>query len=196
MALLGVFINGCSSRSNNACVDVTLGQVHLKVPQQNMTPTTPHKDNSGNFIFAFDSSVPGIECVGWCNDLFVNISSTNPTPEQNWIYREPKFTGRTSGNYRVYLDRITNIYDPLWEILVPSDALHPQDEYYVCDPEGQGLKSRGVNPLCTITVVTKSGLVARFSIRRKVLIKAREAASFVIQSIDQFSENHIKGICK
>lgn len=179
--------------SSNGCVDVTLGSVHLSVPQQHMTPTTPRKSGSGNFIFAFDSTVPGIDCPVGCKDLFVNISYMGvSTPEQQWTFKEPKFTGRSSGKYRIYLDRFT--YDsskPLQEILVPLDAVRPQDEFYGCVPEG-----RVVNPGCIITVVAKSGLVAQFSIPRKVLSKARDAANFVAQSIDQFSENHSKGICK
>ena len=185
-------LNSAPAWPENECVEVTLGTVQLSVPKQHMTPTTPRKDNSGNFIFAFDSTVPGIECVGGCKELFVNISSTSPTPEQNWIYIKPKLTGRTSGTYRIYDDplfRGTPKY--LWEILVPSDVARPQDEFYVCTPEG-----RVVNPGCNIKVVTKSGLVAAFSIRRKVLSRARDAASFVTQSINQFSENHVKGTCK
>lgn len=178
--------------SSNGCVDVTLGSVQLSVPQQHMTPTTPRKSGSGNFIFAFDSTVPGIECPVGCKDLFVNISSTNPTPEQQWKYLEPKFTGRSSGKYRIYLDRFDQgSSKPLQEILVSSDAVHPQNEFYACTPEG-----REVNPGCITTVVTQSDLTAQFSIRRKVLIKAQDAGSFVIHSINQFSENHLKGICK
>jgi hypothetical protein len=157
-----------------------------------MTPTTPRKSGSGNFIFEFDSTVPGVECPVGCKDLFVNISSTSPTPEQIWKNLEPTFTGQTSGKYRVYLTR----YDqgglkPLREILVPVEAVLPQDDFYSCN-----LENPLMNPGCSITVVAKSGLVAEFSIRRKVLARAREAASFVTQSIDQFAENHSKGICR
>lgn len=171
--------------SSNGCVDVTFGSVHLSVPQRQ--PIT----SFGNFTFVFDSNVKGVDCPVGCDDLFVNISSTSPTLEKSWIFMEPKFTGRLSGSYRVYFDRFTDVSKPTREILVPLDAVRPQDEYYVCTPEG-----RVVNPTCNIRVVAKSGLVAEFSIPRKVLSKAREAASFVTQSIDQFSENHTKGICK
>ncbi len=193
MLAIGVVAMLSDNWSSDGCVDITLGSVQLSVPQKHMTPTTPRKSDTGNFIFSFDTTVPEIECAVGCKDLFVTITyGVAATPEENWIFIEPKFTGRMSGKYRVYIDRFT--YDPnspLREILVPSDAVRPQDEFYYCDPE-----EPDVNPLCTITVVAKTGLVAQFSIPRKVLVRARDAARFVTQSIDQFSENHVKGICK
>ncbi len=174
-----------SKKSSNGCVDITFGSVRLSVPQRHIT------SHNNNFTFVFDSNVKGVDCPVGCNDLLVNVSSTNPTPEQNWKYSEPKFTGRMSGTYRIYYDRFTDTSKPTRETLVPSDVVLSQDEFYVCTPEG-----RVVNPTCNIKVVTQSGLVAYFYIPRKVLSKAREAASFVRQSIDQFTDNHAKGICK
>ena len=178
--------SGCSNGAASGCVEVTVGSVKLSVPkQQRISPF-------GNFTFTFDSHIPGVDCPLGCDDLFVNASSTNLTPEQVWKNLEPKFTGRMSDSYRVYLTRYDWVSSkPLREILVPLDAVHPQDEFYSCD-----LEEQGNNPGCEIRVVTKSGLTAYFDIRRKVLGKAREAASFVTQSIDQFAENHTKGICK
>ena len=175
----------------DGCVDVMLGSVPLRVPRQHMTPTTPRNDNSGNYIFAFDSSVPGVECAMGCKDLFVNISSTHTKPEQSWIFLEAKFTGRLSGNYRIYRDRFAYGPTPHYEILVPSDAVRPQDEFYICAVEG-----RSASPSCLTVVVVTGGLTAQFWIPRKVLVRARDATHFVTQSINQFSENHIKGICK
>lgn len=179
--------------SSDGCVDVTLGPVQLSVPQKHMTPTTPRKSDTGNFIFTFDSTAPGIECPVGCKDLFVTITyGVAATPEQQWIFREPKFTGHMIEKYRIYLSRFDwESSRPLEEILVPMDAIRPQDEFYACL-----LVANAVNPLCTITVVAKSGLVAQFSIPRRVLVRARDAARFVTQSIDQFSENNMKGICK
>lgn len=191
IAWIWLLLNSPWAWSSDGCVDVTLGSVQLSVPLQHITPSTPRKSGSGNFIFAFDLSVPGVECPVGCEELFVNISSSSPTPEQNWIYREPKFTGRTSGKYHIYFDRFTYVPKPLEEILVPSDALRPQDEFYACLPEG-----RVENPHCIVTVVAKSGLVGQFWIPRKVLVRARDAAKLVTQSIDQFAENYSKGICK
>jgi len=192
-AIIGLLLSGCSDAATNGCVDVALGPILLSVPQRHLTPRTPHKSNSGNFIFPFDSSMPGIDCPVGCKELFANISyKGTSTPEQQWIFGEPKFTGRSSGKYRVYLSRFDwGNSKPLVEILVPSDAVNPQEEFYSCTAEG-----RVANPGCHVTIVAKSGLVARFSVPRKVLAKARDAASYVTQSIDQFSENHFKGICK
>lgn len=191
--LLYLLLNGPLAWSSNGCVDVTLGTVQLSVPQQHMTSPLPRKDNSGNFIFAFDSSIPGIDCPLACKELFVNISSVVPTPEKNWEFLAPKFTGRTSHGYRIYLDRFIYPPKPSREILVPSDMARPQDEFYWCDLESE---RQDVTPLCSTKVVAKNGLIAQFSIPRKVLGRAREATKFVTQSIDQFSENHSKGICK
>lgn len=181
---------------SSECVDVTLGSVQLSIPKQYLMPgrSTPYKDNSSNFIFAFDSSMPGVDCPLACKELFVNVSSTSPTPEQNWVYIKPKLSGRTDDNYTVYEDPLfSGSNKPLWEILVPLNISRPQDEFYVCNRESQ---KQNITPLCQIKVVAKSGLIAEFSIPRKVLSRARDAAKFVTQSIDQFSENHSKGICK
>jgi hypothetical protein len=178
---------------SNGCVDITLGNVQLSVPQQNLTPRTPRKDTSGNFIFAFDSNVKGVDCPVGCNELFVHIASEGvSTPERQWVSRDSQFTGRISGKYKIYHDRYDRASTkPLRDILVSSDAVRPQDEFYSCDLEGSG-----ENPLCIKTIVTENGFVADFPIPRKVLSRAREAASFVAQAIDQFSENHAKGIFK
>jgi len=174
------------------CANVTLGEVKLSVPQQHMTPKTPRKGNSGNFIFAFDSSVEGIECPVGCKELFVNISAIGSSPKQKWEYLEPEFTGRTTGKYHIYLTRFDReISKPSLEILVPLDAVNAQNEFYPC-----GLEGSVPYPGCYVFIVAKNGLVADFSIQRKVLVRARDAASFVAQSIDQFSENYSKGICK
>jgi hypothetical protein len=187
------FLMGCiSACSANECVEVILGSVTLSIPKQHMTPTTPRRSTSGNFIFLFDSSVPGVDCADWCKDLFVNISSISSSPEQQWKNLSPKFTGRRNGNYNVYLSRFDQgSSKPLREILVPSDAIRPEEEFYSCVPN-----DRVLSPHCEINVVTKNGLTAKFSIQRKSLIKARVAANFIKASIDQFSENNIKGICK
>ena len=151
MVSVWLALNSAPAWPGNECVEVTLGSVQLSVPKQHMTRATPRKDNSGNFIFAFDSTVPGVECVSGCKDLFVNISSTSPTPEQKWKNLDPKFTGRMSGKYRVYLSRLDQgSSKPLEEILVPSNAVRLQDEFYACDPEG-----RAINPLCKITIIAK-----------------------------------------
>lgn len=176
--------------SSNGCFDVTIGSVPLSVPRQ--YTDEPVDSSSVNLFFEFDSTVPEIECPVGCKSLFVNISSRWPTPEQVWKNLKPEFTGHSDGKYQIYIDRFSLASSrPLWEILVPSDAVRPQDEFYVCDFENSA-----PHPGCQITILTKSGLVAQFSIRRKVLVKARDAASFVTQTINQFSENHTKGICK
>ena len=181
-----LLMSGCSNGAVDGCVEVTVGSVKLSVPkQQRISPF-------GNFTFVFDSHVPGVDCPLGCDDLFVNISSTTSTLEQLWKYLDPEFTGRMSGAYRVYLDRFDRASSkPLREILVQTDTTRSHDEFYRCD-----LEDRENNPGCNIRIITKSGLTAEFSIRRKALSKAREAASFVTQSIDQFAENHTKGICK
>lgn len=180
---------------SSECVDVTLGSVQLSIPKQYLMPgrSAPYKDSSSNFIFAFDSSIPGIDCPLACKELFVNVSSNVPTPEQNWEFLAPKFTGRTSDGYRIYFDQFTYMPKPLNEILVPLDATRPQDEFYLCDLKSE---RHDLTPLCRMKIVARNGLIARFSIPRKVLGKVREATKFVTQSIDRFSENHEKGICK
>ena len=177
--------------SSNGCFDVTIGSVQLSVPRQYTDESI--EDGSVNLFFKFNSEMPGVDCQGWCKTLFVNISSTWPTPERLWKNVKPEFTGHSDGKYRFYLERhVLRSSAPPWQvILVPMDVERPQDEFYFCDLERQGR-----NALCQITILTKSGLTASFSIRRKSLIKMRDAASFVTQTINQFSENHTKGICK
>src|ERR1039457_741124 len=139
LILIGMLLSSPSAWSSDGCVDVTLGPVPLSVPQQHMTPTTPRKSSTGNFIFAFDSTIPGIDCQIGCKDLFVTVSyAVAGTPEQQWIYKEPKYTGQSSGKYRVYLSRFDQgSFKPLQEILVPSEVVRPQDEFYGCVPEGR-----------------------------------------------------------
>lgn len=175
------------------CVDVTLGAVPLSVPKQYLTPTTPRKSSNGNLLFPFDSSIPGIDCPVGCKELFVNISHGVIFPvDDRWDFLDPKFTGRISGEYKIYLSRFEREGSKVRrEILVPTDISRPQDEFYSCDLEGSWS-----NPLCKTIIVTKSGLAAQFSIPRKVLPKMREAIRFVTASIEQFSENHKRGICK
>jgi hypothetical protein len=181
-------LSGCSNGAADGCVDVAFGAIHLSVPKaQRISPF-------GNFTFAFDSHIAGVDCPLGCDELFVNVnvSSTRPTLEQNWTFLEPEFTGRMSGLYRVYIDQFDRtVPKPLREILVPSGVVRPQDEFYSCTPEG-----RVANPTCDIRVTTQIGLTAYFSIQRKALSKAREAGNFVRQTLDQFYDNHTKGICK
>lgn len=181
-----LLVSDYSNGAADGCVDIAFGSVHLSVPKQQRISAF------GNFTFAFDTHISGVDCPLGCDELFVSSSPSNLTPEQVWKNLSPQFTGRMSGIYRVYLTR----YDllaakPLRELLVSSDAVHPQDEFYSCD-----LENPENNPGCEVRVVTKNGLTAYFSIRRKVLSKAREAGSFVRQTLDQFSDNHTKGICK
>ncbi len=181
-----LLVSGCSNGAADGCVDVAFGSVHLSVPKQQRISAF------GNFTFAFDTHIPGVDCPQGCDELFVNVSPSNVTPEQAWKNLAPQFTGRMSGTYRVYLTR----YDwgatkPLREILVPFEANHPQDEFYSCTLENQE-KNSG----CEVGVVTQSGLTAYFDVRRKSLSKAREASSFVKQTLEQFSDNQAKGICK
>ena len=188
----GITLSACSNDVTTQCVDVLLGPVPLSVPQRNLTPTTPTRSSSGNFIFQFAPTGPSGECAIGCKDLFVTVTyRLASTPAEEWRFRRPRFTGRTAGNYKVYLDRFAAPKNPLQEILVPKDIDQPEKEFYGCDTEG-----RFVNPLCEITVETKRGLVAQFLIPRKVLGKARDATKFVIRAIDQLHENYLRGTCE
>ncbi|MDD4911595.1 MAG: hypothetical protein PHP57_04820 [Sideroxydans sp.] len=181
-----MLVSGCTNAAVEGCVDVAFGSVHLSVPKQQRISAF------GNFTFAFDTHIPGVACPMGCDELFVNASSNNATPEQVWKNLAPQFTGRMSGSYRIYVDQFDQaVSKPLEEILVPSEVARPQDEFYSCD-----LEDPKNNPGCEVRVVTKSGLTAYFSIRRKSLSKAREAGGFVKTTLEQFYDNHTKGICK
>lgn len=80
---------------------------------------------------------------------------------------------------------------PLSEILVPENATQPFEEFYICSLDG-----RSANPSCEVNLVAEGGLVARFYIPRKVLVRAKDAAAHVNQAIKRFSENHSKGKCE
>ena len=169
-----------------------LGHIHLNLPLRNLTQSTPRRSNSGNLVFKFDSSMPGVDCPIGCQELFVNVAqNTTGTLAQQWQFRQPVDTGRISAGYRVYQDRFNRADHPRNEILVPADTPRPQDEFYSCAAE-----NGEPNPLCQVTAMAKNGLVAHFAIPRKVLAKARPAASFVSNSLDQFSDNHINGLCQ
>ena len=183
VALVWLLMGCTSEQSSNGCFEVALGPVKLGVPTRYMTPTTPRKSSNGNFIFAFDSTVSGVDCPVGCKELFVNIShGVIHTIEKRWNFLDPKFTGKTNGNYQVYLSRYDRgLANAITEILVPMDTAHPQDEFYVCATE-----DREINPTCRTTITTKIGLTAEIDISRKSLTKAREARAFVTKSIDQF----------
>lgn len=192
-AIMFFLLTSLAACDTKECVDINLGAVPLSVPKQYLTPTTPRQSSNGNFIFPFDSSIPGIDCPVGCKELFVNISHGVIYPvEQRWNFLDPEFTGRTSDEYKIYLSRFDREGSKIRrEILVPTDTSSRQDEFYSCHIEGSG-----PNPLCSTIVVTKSELAAEFSIPRKVLPKMRKAIQFITDSIEQFSENRKKGICK
>lgn len=191
-AIMLCLLTSLTACDTNGCVDITLGTISLSVPNKYLTPTTPRKSNNGNFLFPFDSSIPGVDCPVGCKELFVNISHGVIFPvEERWAFLDPRFTGRMSAEYKIYLSRFERDDSKIRrEILVPTDTAHPREEFYSCDPE-----ESGPNPLCDTIVVTKNGLAAQFSIPRKVLLKMREAIRLVRNSIEQFSENHKRGIC-
>jgi hypothetical protein len=63
-----LLVSGCSKGAADSCVDVTFGSVHLSVPKQQRISAF------GNFTFAFDTHIPGVDCPLGCDELFVNAS--------------------------------------------------------------------------------------------------------------------------